>query len=77
MAEFDDILLAKRERKTKLQKILDKKGMTQRELSVLANTEKYQINKLCKGKLPNIHLDTARRICKALGVTLNDVFEED
>lgn len=69
--------LKNRRKKTKLQIILHSLGMTHAYLAKISNTETYQINKICNGKGTKISMETAKRICKALNLTLNDVFEDD
>ena len=33
----------------------------------------YQINRICKGKTTNFHLNTLMKICKALETTPNEI----
>lgn len=62
---------------SKLRIILVKRGISQKELSELTGIAYYTISNLCSGKKTNIHLDNARKIASALGLTLNDVFGDD
>lgn len=59
---------------TRLKIILAQKGMTQKELAEIAGVEVYQISNICSGKKTNIMLETAKRICFALDVTLDEAF---
>lgn len=62
---------------TKLQRILHDLGMTQAYLAQISNLETYQVNKICNGKGKKISMETAKKICKALKLTLDDVFGDD
>lgn len=67
-------------KKTNLQQILDDIGISQAQLALLANMEKYQVSNIASGTKPDCYTSTAKRICKALSkiskknVTLDDVF---
>jgi DNA-binding Xre family transcriptional regulator len=63
--------------KTRLKKILMYKGITQTELSEMTGIALYMISNLCSGKQKNIYLTNAKKICYALGLTLDDVFGGD
>ena len=60
--------------RTKLEFILMSRGIMQKDLAVMANVEKYQISQICSGQKTNIMLDTAKKICRALNVTLDEAF---
>jgi len=60
--------------RTKLEFIIMKRGIMQKDLAVMADVEKYQISQICSGQKKNIMLDTAKKICKALNVTLDEAF---
>ena len=62
---------------TRLRQVLDLKGIKQKDLAVMANVETYQISKLCSGLKSNVMLDTAKRIAKALNVTLDEAFGDN
>lgn len=62
---------------TRLRLILAQKGIMQKDLAIMANVEKYQISQLCSGLKSNVMLDTAKRIAKALNVTLDEAFGDD
>ena len=67
-------------KKTNLQQILDDIGISQAQLALLANMEKYQVSNIASGTKPDCYTSTAKRICKALSkiskrdVTMEDVF---
>lgn len=60
---------------TKLRKIMKDRGITLKNLAEQTDLEIYQISKLASGKLKNPSLDTAKKICKALDVSLTELFE--
>ena len=57
----------------KLWQILDRRGMTKRELFHLAGISVTTVRNMEKGS--NVNLDILRRICEALHVGLEDVVE--
>ena len=59
---------------TRLRLILAKRGLTQSELSEMADVEKYQVSLLCSGRRSNVMLSTAKKIAVALDVTLDEAF---
>jgi len=59
---------------TKLRMVLAQKGVSQIQLSEMSGVETYQISQLCSGKKTNIMLDTAKKICTSLNVTLDEAF---
>jgi len=61
---------------TKLRLIIEQRGIMQKDLAQMSNVETYQISKLCSGLKSNVMLDTAKRIAKALNVTLDEAFGE-
>lgn len=61
-------------RETNLQKILNKKKMTQKHLAKLADLEVYQVSKLCTGLQTDFLISTAKKICNTLDVTLDEAF---
>lgn len=64
-------------KRTRLKKILDYKGLTQRELSEMTGIQMYKISQLCTGKKIDIYLSNAKKIAYSLGLTLDDVFGDD
>ena len=62
---------------TKLKRILFEKGVTQKDLADITNMENCQISNIVSGNQKNIMLDSAKKIAKALGVTLDDAFGDD
>jgi DNA-binding Xre family transcriptional regulator len=65
------------EARTRLQHILNERGVMQKDVAEWANIEKYQMSQICSGQKTNIMLDTAKKICRALGVTLDEAFGDD
>ena len=61
-------------RATRIRVLLAQRGMTQRDLAEMTGLEVCQISLICSGKKTNIMLETAKRICLALGSTLDETF---
>jgi DNA-binding Xre family transcriptional regulator len=68
---------------TKLAYILIEKNMTQRDLQ-RAIIDEYgikigddRISKMVSGKLTNYHINTARIVANTLGVSIDDIVEDD
>ncbi len=59
---------------TRLKKILQTKGMTQKELSKLSLIPEYKISLLCQGKSKNLQLSTAKKICDVIDCSLDEAF---
>lgn len=57
----------------KLWKILIDRDLKKKDLEEMANVSHYTMNKLTRGD--NVTTDVLSRICKALGVTMNDIME--
>ena len=74
---------AKIQSSTKLAKFLIDNNISQIDLYYLIQyrTGKHigmdRISNLVNGKKTNINIDTAKTICKALDVTLNDIIDMD
>lgn len=51
-----------------LKQLLDARGLTQRELSVMTGIRPSRISQICKGFIDRIELDHIVRICDALQV---------
>jgi len=59
---------------TKLKLLLIKKDVSQTWLSEKSGVEKAQISNIAAGKQKNLMMDTAVKLCKALDVTLDELF---
>lgn len=59
---------------TRLKKMLNDKNMTQKQLAEKSDIGEYKISLLCSGKVNNLHLSTAKKICDVLDCTLDDAF---
>ena len=57
----------------KLWKLLIDRDLMKKDLEAMAGISHYTINKLAHGE--NVTTDVLRRICKALGCTMNDIME--
>lgn len=74
---------SKKKPQTKIRAILRKQGLSQTELyDLIASFEDRpigmdRISKFVNGHQKNIQLNTAKAFAKALGVTLNDIIEDD
>jgi transcriptional regulator with XRE-family HTH domain len=66
-----------KDKPTRLRVILATRGLKQKDLANMANLELYQVSKICSGLTKNIMLDTAKKISKALGVTIEEAFGDD
>ena len=55
----------------RIKKMRDRKGLSLRQLSELSGVERGLISKLERGQRPQVSLQVAMRIAKALGVTLD------
>jgi DNA-binding Xre family transcriptional regulator len=67
---------------TKLQKMLNERNITQKWLyekikeQCVVPVGEYQINRICKGKTTNYHINTLMKICKALETTPNEIISK-
>lgn len=57
----------------KLWKILIDRDMKKKDLAKLADVSSYTITKMSKGK--NVTTDTLGKICKVLGVNVEDIMQ--
>jgi putative transcriptional regulator len=57
----------------RLQEILDKKDMSQRELARLTGLRPSTINHLCSGKVDRVYLETLELICKQLNIHVEEL----
>ena len=63
---------------TKLKSILIQKGFTQTDLARICDLEFSQVSRIVSGKTgDNIQLKTAKKIAKALGASLDEVWGDD
>jgi len=59
----------------KLQDVLNRKGMAQRELSRLTGIQQPTINKICNGNITHISTVHLAVICEALDCEITDILE--
>lgn len=59
---------------TRLKKLIDDKGVSQKELAEKSEIAEYRISTLCSGTFININFNSAIRICNVLKCTLDDAF---
>ena len=50
------------------------KGINQKDLSKMSDVPEYKISQLCSGKVTNMYLITAKKICEVLECSLDDAF---
>ena len=61
----------------RVNKILEKKGLTPYWLGKQTGISQNNILKICNGETSTIRFDTIEKICKALECSINDLFETD
>ena len=61
----------------KVNKILEKKGLTPYWLGKQTGISQNNILKICNGETSTIRFDTIEKICKALECSIDDLFETD
>ena len=61
----------------RVNKILEKKGLTPYWLGKQTGISQNNILKICNGETSTIRFDTIEKICKALECPINDLFETD
>ena len=59
----------------RVNKILEKKGLTPYWLGKQTGISQNNILKICNGETSTIRFDTIEKICKALECSINDLFE--
>ncbi|MCP1310155.1 helix-turn-helix domain-containing protein [Paenibacillus tyrfis] len=59
--------------KVRLQEILDERGISQRQLALIANMRPGTINALCRGTTDRIYISTLEEICAALNIHIHDL----
>lgn len=60
-----------------LQKLLDQKGMSQRELAKVTGIKHPTINKMCQNTLLHFPLDSLDIICEVLECEISDVLTRE
>ena len=61
----------------RVNKILEKKGLTPYWLGKQTGISQNNILKICNSETSTIRFDTIEKICKALECSINDLFESD
>lgn len=61
--------------KVRLQEILDKRDMPQRELARLTGLRPSTINHLCSDRVDRVYLETLELICKKLEISIDELIE--
>ena len=61
----------------RVNKILEKKGLTPYWLGKQTGISQNNILKICNGETSTIRFDTIEKICKTLECSINDLFESD
>ena len=61
----------------RVNKILEKKGLTPYWLGKQTGISQNNILKICNCETSTIRFDTIEKICKALECSINDLFESD
>ncbi len=61
----------------KVNEILQKQGKTPYWLGKQTGISQNNIGKICNGETSTIRFDTIEKICKALDVSINDIFATD
>lgn len=66
----------KKKHKTKLHDLMVEKRISITKLAELSGLERPQISNMVSGLQTNMHLDNAKKICNALGTSLDETFGE-
>lgn len=61
----------------RVNKILEKKGLTPYWLGKQTGISQNNIGKICNGETSTIRFDTIEKICKVLNCSINDLFTTD
>jgi len=61
----------------KLKRILKEKDITQSKLARMTDLEICQISNICSGKQKTLLLSTAKKIAKALNMTIDELFSDE
>lgn len=59
---------------TKLQKVLAEKGISNKKLVEMTGLANSSVSEIKSGMQPTLHLSTAKKICNAIGCTLDEGF---
>ncbi|MGG4397448.1 helix-turn-helix transcriptional regulator [Paenibacillus thiaminolyticus] len=59
--------------KIRLKEILEERGMSQRQLSMLMNIRHATINHLCSDNVDRVYIRTLEQICEALNITVDQL----
>lgn len=59
--------------KIRLKEILEERGMSQRQLSMLMNIRHATINHLCSNNVDRVYIRTLEQICEALNITVDQL----
>ncbi|BFH16762.1 helix-turn-helix transcriptional regulator [Paenibacillus melissococcoides] len=59
--------------KIRLKEILEERGMSQRQLSLLMNIRHATINHLCSDNVDRVYIRTLEQICEALNITVDQL----
>lgn len=66
----------RKKRRTNLRVIIKQKRITQTQLAQLSDLEIYQVSNIVSGKQKDMLMSTAKKICNALNVSLDEAFGE-
>lgn len=64
----------RKKRRTNLRVFLREHKITQTELAQMAGLQIYQVSNIVSGKQKDILMSTAKKICNALSLTLDEAF---
>lgn len=59
--------------KIRLREILEEKGISQRQLSLLMNIRPATINHLCSDNVDRVYIRTLEQICEALNIDISEL----
>lgn len=59
--------------KVRLNELLKERNMSQRELARLTGLRPNTISHLCSDHVDRVYLETLEKVCKALGVNIEDL----
>lgn len=63
--------------RVKLRQLLERKGISQRELARLTGLRASTINHLCSDNVDRVYLETLELVCKTLNVRIEELIEID
>ena len=61
----------------RINEILEERNLTPYWLGKQTGISQNNMLKICNGETKNIRFDTIEKICKALGCSINDLFDTD